>query len=593
MNRIRGGVVLLLLVGWIGGIGYRLFDLQVRRSEDYRRQAERQQQRVVELDPPRGTIYDRRGRPLAVSVTVESAYAVPARVKDPQHAAAKIAAIIGEEPREILKSLTAERSFVWVARKLDPDQSGQIRALGLDGVDFVKESRRYYPNGTLAANLLGFVGTDHHGLGGLEARYNETVTGATVERQIVRDARGAWVTAEERAFFEPEPGADLTLTIDAVVQSIVESELTEAVKKSNALGGMAAFLDPSNGDILAMAAVPTFNPNEYGKATAHARRLRPVSDVFEPGSTFKVFPLAAALADHLLTVNDEFDCGNGFVILGNGKRVKDHHAYDRLTVTEILAKSSNVGAIRIGEIAGRDRLYATISDFGFGRRTRVDLPGESGGILRKVEDWDKYQHAYVSFGHGVSVTAVQLVNAFAAIANGGTLWRPRVVAKVGETPSSEPEVLGRPIDRATAISLERVLEAVAEEGTAKSARVPGYRVAGKTGTPQKLMRDGRGYSHQFYMPSFVGFAPAREPQIVGLVLIDEPAGAEEGGVVAAPTFRRIAERIFRYWRLAPDDSWPPEPEVPAPMVAALSEAGLSASNAVAPSPVAPNRGVEG
>lgn len=557
---LRPVLVCLGMIAWMGVILLRLADLQLVRAEEYRDKAVRQQQRVVELEPPRGTIFDRRGRPLAVSVSVESAFAVPARIDDSLATARALAPILADSTADIEPRLTADRSFSWVERKLEPEQSGAIRELDLAGIDFVRESRRYYPNGSLAAGLLGFVGTDDEGLGGIEAGYDAVVTGDAVQRRVVRDARGAWVTAEERAFSEPEPGDDLHLTIDAVVQHIAESELAATVERSGARGGAVILLDPNNGEVLAMASLPTFDPNRYQRASASARRLRPVSDVFEPGSTFKVITLAAAMADHLVSAGDEFDCGNGNIVLGNGKRVRDHHAYDRLTVTEIIAKSSNVGAIRIGQVAGRQRLYDTLTGFGFGRETGIDVPGESRGLIRELDAWDKYAHDYAAFGHGVAVTSLQLVNAFAAIANGGTLYKPRVVRAVGDAAPALPEVLGTAVDRATSLSLERILEVVVEEGTAKSAAVPGYRVAGKTGTPQKLTRDGRGYSHRLYMPSFVGFAPARDPRVVGLVLIDEPGAAEEGGVVAAPTFRRIVERVFRYWRLPPDDSWPPEVE---------------------------------
>ena len=584
----RPSLVLLVLTVWMGGIVYRLADLQLMRGESYRERALRQQKRVVQLEPPRGTIYDRNGRPLAVSMTVESAFAVPTQVDDPQATAKALAGVLGGDRSEIEARLTTDRSFSWVQRKLDPRQSDAVRELDLDGIDFVRESRRYYPNGILAASLLGFVGTDDEGLGGVEAGYDAVVTGDAVERPVVRDARGRWVTAREPAFSEPEPGDDLHLTIDAVVQHIAESELAATVKRSGARGGMVVLMDPRNGDVLAMAAVPTFDPNDYQSAPSAVRRLRPVSDVFEPGSTFKVITLAAAMSDQLVSPGDEFHCGNGFIVLGNGKRVRDHHAYDRLTVTDIIAKSSNVGAIRLGQVAGRERLYTTMVAMGFGARSGIDVPGESRGLVRELEAWDKYAHDYAAFGHGVAVTAVQLVNAFGAIANGGTLYRPRVVRAIGDELPREPEIIGRPLDRATAMSLERILEVVVEEGTAKGAAIDGYRVAGKTGTPQKLTRDGRGYSHRLYMPSFVGFAPARDPRIVGLVLIDEPGAAEEGGVVAAPTYRRIVERIFRYWRLPADDSWPPEPEqVEAPVLAAID------TNAPEHEPPAGVNGVEG
>ncbi len=548
---------------WILAISCRLYDLQVARHEHYRTKAARQQQRVIKLDPPRGTIYDARGRELAVSVQVDSAYAVPPEIGDPVATAAKIAGLVdGLSAKKLAKILAADREFVWVARKLDPPVAEALRALDLDGIHFVQESKRYYPMRELAAQVLGYVGTDNHGLAGLELLYDRKVAGKPGLRTVLRDAKQGTVMAPGLSFAEAEPGQDLHLTLDAAIQHIVERELEKAVHEHGASRGIAVFLDPRTGGVLAMASYPGFDPNEFGRYNPALWRNRAIMDVYEPGSTFKIVTAAAALGSGLIHADDVFDCEMGGITV-YGKRIRDHKPFGRLTFAEVLAKSSNVGVIKAALILGDQRLYTTIRGFGFGRPTGIDLPGEGSGILHPMERWGMRGKAYISFGQGVSVTPLQLATAVTAVANGGTLLKPHVVAGVGRgdmvQASFATPAVGHPLDAATARELTRLLEGVVLNGTGRGAGVDGYRVAGKTGTAQIPVAGG--YSHNGYLPSFVGFAPADRPEIVGLVAVAEPKGFEyHGGQVAAPVFGAIARQVMLYQGIRPErqrpGAWP-------------------------------------
>ena len=561
-------VVLAALALWIGALGARLYELQIVDLQHYRDIARRQQMDIVELEPPRGTIYDARGRELAVSVNAESLFANPRSIEDPQAVASALAGVLELDTSELARKLDSGRGFVWVARKLDPPVAEAVRDLDLEGLDFVDESKRYYPFRQLGGHLLGFVGTDHNGLEGLEAAYNQVVAGRSARRTVLRDAYSKRLGSPEHLFPEPEPGRDLHLTIDATIQHIAERELAAAVADSDAKGGSVVILDPHTGAILAMTSMPLFDPNRFAATDAATWRIRPITDVFEPGSTFKMITVATALESNLVDPNDLIDCERGGITI-NRMRIRDHHPYDELTVREVLAKSSNVGAIKIGMIAGPERLDRQVRSFGFGRRTGIDLPGESPGMLNPRERWAPMTDIYMSFGHGLAVTSLQLANSFAAVANGGVLYKPYLVRGTGRGAQVEeidrPVTAGRVLHPATARSVERLLEAVVETGTAKRAQIPGYRVAGKTGTPQKLDESGRGYSRSAYMASFAGFAPARRPAVVCLVLIDEPAGGAEGGVVAAPAFRKIVSSVLNYLRIPPtvatEPEWPQVAEV--------------------------------
>lgn len=558
--------MLAALIGllWLAAIAGRLYHLQVVRHEHYVSKAARQQQRIIKLDPPRGTIYDARGRELAVSVQVDSAYAVPSEVSDPRATAAALASVIpGLDAKKLARSLSPEasrdREFVWVARKLDPPVAEAVRALVLPGIHFLPEAKRYYPMRELAAQVLGYVGTDNHGLGGLELLYDEKVSGKPGLRTVLRDAGGRTVVAPGLSFAEAEPGEDLRLTLDAAIQHIVERELERTVLERGASHGIAVFLDPRTGGVLAMASYPAFDPNEFGRSAPSRWRNRAIGDVYEPGSTFKVVTGAAALGSGMVRSEDVFDCEMGGIVV-YGKRIRDHKAFGRLTFAEVLAKSSNVGVIKAALIVGDQRLYDTIRGFGFGRPTGVDLPGEGSGILHPMERWGLRGKAYIAFGQGISVTALQLAAAVAAIANEGTLLKPHVVAGIGRGEAvrasfTGPPVAGHPIAPVTARELKRLLEGVVTAGTGRGAAIDGYRVAGKTGTAQIPVRGG--YSRSGYLPSFVGFAPADHPVLVGVVAIAEPRGWDyHGGQVAAPVFGAIARQVLLYRGVRPERQAP-------------------------------------
>ena len=564
--RVRLHVVWLVGLLWVGMIGLRLYQLQVVNHLRYVHKAHQQQQRVVKLDPPRGTIYDAAGRELAVSVEVDSAYAVPPEIGDRAATARAIAAACpGLDARRLERLLAEEREFVWVARKLDPPVAAALRRLHLAGIHFVPESKRYYPMRNLAAQVLGYVGTDNHGLAGLELIYDAVITGKPGLRTVLRDARRGTAVSPDLFFTEPRPGGDLYLTLDAAVQHMVERELQRAVEQRRARRGSAVFLDPATGAVLAMASYPAFDPNEFERYAAGSWRNRTIADAYEPGSTFKIITAAAALESGLVHADDLFDCGMGSIVL-SGITIRDHKRYGILSFADVIAKSSNVGAIRAALIIGGERLYRSIVAFGFGHATGIDLPGESAGILHPLERWGPLTKAYVAFGQGVSVTPLQLAAAVAAVANGGSLLQPYVVdavrrGEVVERRHPRPAVAAHPIAPATAAEVRRLLERVVTDGTGKSAAVAGYRVAGKTGTAQIPVAGG--YARHAYLPSFVGFAPADRPSLVGIVAVDAPQGMEYyGAQVAAPVFGTLMREVLLYLGVRPQRQvpsvWPGE-----------------------------------
>jgi cell division protein FtsI (penicillin-binding protein 3) len=558
----------VLVVAWSGGVGARLYDLQVRRHPEFVRKAASQQQRVVEIAAPRGAIYDARGRELAVSVEVESIYASPGAVKiDREKTAAALAPILHQSTTDIASRLDSDREFVWVARKLDPEVSRRVRDLDLPGIYFLTESRRYYPMRELAAHTLGYVGMDGEGLGGLEARYESVVRGRSAQRVLLRDALRESAAMPEHPFDEPVPGQDLHLTLDASLQYMAEKELRLAVEKSRAKSGVVIVLDPRDSAVLTLASHPPFDPNQFSRYEPGTWKNHTISDVFEPGSTFKMVTAAAAFESLKVSPDDPFFCENGRIYLGK-TRINDHKSFGTLTFREVIAKSSNVGVIKAALIVGDEPLYSMITAFGFGRRSGIDLPGESPGIVHPVSRWSRIAKAYISFGQGISVTPLQLANAFAALANGGVVHQPYLVRAIGRDGAIEtierPAPLGRAVTPQTAVTLERVLETVVTAGTGRRAAVPGYRVAGKTGTAEKVI-PGVGYSPTARMASFVGMVPARRPRLVCLVLLDEPRVLTHGGEVAAPVFGAVMRQALLYLGVPPDpDLGEPEIERGAP-----------------------------
>jgi cell division protein FtsI (penicillin-binding protein 3) len=577
---------LLLIAGlWLSGLGARLYDLQVVEHDHYVGRARAQQRSELVLTPPRGTIFDARGRELALSIEASSAFVNPRQLSEPGRAAQRIAAVVGSDRASLAKRLGRDDvGFVWVARQLEPEQAERLRGLELEGLAFTQESKRSYPLGGLAAPVLGFVGVDPKGLAGVELAYDQVVAGREVKRPVLRDARRGRTLYDDFNQARPQPGTDLYLTIDSSIQHVAERELRAAIQRHGARGGSVVVLDPTTGAVLAMASHPSFDPNIYRQAAADHLANVPVQHLYEPGSTFKLITAAAALEAGAVDPFDRFDCGHGGIEY-HGKYIRDHKSFADLSFSEIIAYSSNVGAIHLGSRVGKERLYRQIRAFGFGAKSGIDLSGETAGIVHPVEEWGSRDIAYISFGQGISVSPLQLVNAFAAIANGGTLYRPYVVAATGrdgvvDPLPGRPEVIGRPISSTTARTLERMLEMVVEDerGTGRKAAIPGYRVAGKTGTAEKP--EGGRYVAGKYIASFVGFAPARRPAVACLVVIDEPAGARyHGGDVAAGVFAEIVRHALL--RLGVPRDEPPALDATTPGAPRVARAALSDSQAPA------------
>mgnify|MGYP006195914297 FL=1 len=463
---MKGRMILLLVVAglWIGGLGLRLVWLQVLQHEAYLQAASRQQHDGVELRGPRGTIYDVRGRVLAVSVPADSAWADPKLLPDPSSMARGVVSILGGDAEELARQLTAARDdgsrFFWLGRKLEPPQVTALEALALPGLYFMEESRRYYPMGSLAASVLGFVGTDDLGLAGLELTREDVLAGQVVRRTLLRDARLTRAAPPDLPFPEVPPGGDLHLTLDAALQHIVEDELARTVQMHRARGGSSIWLDPRDGRVLAMASYPGFDPNRFGRYERELWRNRVIEDAYEPGSTFKMVTAAAALKHNVLDPTDELDCQMGSIRV-SGTRINDHKPFGILTFRDVIAHSSNVGAILAGLRVGPEDLHHMAGAFGFGRPTGIDLPGESAGILHPADGWRPVHTANVAFGQGVSVTPIQLALAFAAIADGGVSRRPWVVAAAGsDHANGRGQVIARPVSQPVAREVERMLEQI-------------------------------------------------------------------------------------------------------------------------------------
>jgi cell division protein FtsI (penicillin-binding protein 3) len=535
----------------------RAFYLQVVSKEKLVKLAERQYHRIVPLTPVRGVIYDRNGSPLAVSIEMDSCFAEPRTIEDINATASELAPLIKLSSDTIQRKLKSSRNFVWLQRRLPPDVSQKITDLELDGISFVKETKRFYPNGELAGHVIGFTGLDPNGLEGVELKYNSTILGSTGYLVTERDALGRDVDRKGIVVTNSSKGHNVTLTIDKNIQYLTEKELAKAVTASGAKGGMALVMEPQTGRILAMANYPLFNPNSYSDYSPAVLRNKTIVDSFEPGSTFKVFLIASALDEKIVTPNSAFNCENGSYSIG-GRTIHDTHKYGRLTVSEILKYSSNIGAAKIGSMLGQERLYSHLKDFGFGVRTGIDLPGEAYGYLRNGSQWFGVELATISFGQGVSVTALQLVTAISAVANGGTLMKPYVVEKItdengAELQSTAPQAVRRVISPETAAKVAKMMEGVAAEGgTGTSASVDGFLVAGKTGTAQKVDPMTRGYSVDKRVASFIGFVPAENPKLTILVVVDEPKTSPYGGVVAAPAFSAIAQQSLCYLKVPPE-----------------------------------------
>jgi cell division protein FtsI (penicillin-binding protein 3) len=556
-RRLLFGAAIFLI--WAVGIQARLVYLQVHRHEDLQIRAENQSARTMDISAKRGDILDREGRVLAYSVDSDSVYGVPSEIEDAQQAASLLCGALtdcsAKERAALAGRLRQRRAFVYVRRRVTPQQARRIAELSLDGIGFIKEDRRFYPKKQLAAQLLGFVGVDNKGLAGIEAAYDSQISGSMGKLLYQTDARGHAFSRLERP---PTAGATVELTIDEYLQHVAERELRDAVAANRAAGGTVVIMAPKTGEILALANEPTFNPNVFSSAAVEDRRNRAVQDIYEPGSTFKVVTASAALEERVVDPDDIIDVSGGRIRFGS-RVIDDTRDYGSLTFTDVIVKSSNVGTIKVGLALGPERLGMYVRRFGFGRALSPDFPGETPGIVWDPAKLDSSALASMSMGYQVGVTPLQMVAAISSIANGGDLIQPRAVRALireGKRIEVKPTVLGRTVSKDTAVTLTGIMEQAVERGTATYAQVHGYTIAGKTGTAAKLV-DGR-YSKSDYFASFVGFLPSRNPVAAIIVVIDSPhARGYYGGPIAGPVFQRIAEATLRHFGAAPTLDAPP------------------------------------
>lgn len=546
-------------------IAVRAYFLQVLESGELTEIIQSQYQTSITLTPHRGSIYDRNGAELAVSVEVDSLYARPRHMENRHAAARQLAKILGMPVKELGALLASNKAFVWVQRKLTPAQSEQIRALKIEGLGFLKESQRFYPNKELAGQVLGFAGMDTQGLSGIECEYDAILKGKPRKLYVDRDALGRYVFVEGVQPDEQTQGHDVVLTIDKNIQYIVEKELEAAVALSQARGGVALVMDPGTGDVLAAASAPLFNPNQYNDVSPETWRNRAMTDVFEPGSTFKSILVAAALEEHVVRPTDAFFCENGRYRIAQ-KVIHDVHSYGWLDVADIIKHSSNIGASKIGRQLGKEQLYKYIKRFGFTQASGIQFPAEASGFIPSLARCSEHTQSTISFGHSITVTPLQLTTAYCALANGGLLMRPNLVRRIVDVngmivQDTAPLVRCRVISEETARTMRDILkQVVADGGTGTKAAVSGFAVAGKTGTSQKL--DQEGYSRNRIMASFAGFVPADCPRLTVLVIIDEPQKMKYGGEIAAPAFSKMTNGILNYLHVAPEPQAPPQSEPP-------------------------------
>ncbi len=554
---LSGLLFLLLFLA----VALRAFHLQIIQGERLKRMGEKQHLKEWIVLPKRGTIFDRSGEPLALSLEAQSVYARPRRLKETETVARALARLLSLNASEVQRKLKTDKPFVWLKRQITPKEAEGVQAMSLQGLGMYYEPRRYYPQGQLAGQVIGFVGRDSQGLEGVERYYDAFIRGEGGSSVVERDALGRRVLARGVEELKIPPGADIHLTLDTSIQHLAEKQLEMAVEKFRAKGGIAVVIEPFTGEVLAMANYPFFNPNNFSQDSSQQWRNRAVTDSFEPGSTFKSILAAAALEEGIVGKEDLFYCEFGKYSYA-GRIIHDSHPHGWLPFYQIIQYSSNIGATKVAEKLKKERYFKYIERFGFGRLTGIDMPGEVPGMLRSPDRWSTVDLATHAFGQGISVTPIQLAMAYAAIANGGFLMRPfvarRVVSHEGDVlVSNQPHVARRVVSEKTARLLTSILKGVVSDGgTGGMASVEGFEVAGKTGTAQKPDLIHGGYAARKRVGSFIGFVPADDPRMVLLVLIDEPAVNVYGGVVAAPAFGDIARGVLRYLRVAPERTEP-------------------------------------
>jgi len=553
-SRLR--LVFIVLFCLLGALTVRLSYLQYVLKDAFVCRARNQHKMTVVLDPKRGEIYDTRGRVLALNVPTKSVFVVPDDIESPFPVVEALAPLLGIDRDELFRKVTQKKTFVYVKRKIHREVAKKIEEMKLKGVYLHEDSKRFYPKNELLANLMGVVDIDDNGLEGIELYYDRYLKGTPGVRMSEKDAAGREIIPLRFQDVPPIDGNNITLTIDEVVQHIAETALETAYQTFHPECASVIVMDVQNGDILAMANRPTYDPNRVNDFPAENRRNRAITDFFEPGSTFKTITGVAALNENAVRLEDQFFCENGAWGVA-GHVLHDSHPYGTLTFKQIIEVSSNIGICKVAARIGADRLYAYVKNFGFGSQTGIGLPGEVAGISRPVSRWSKLSMTAIPMGQELTVTPLQLVRAYAAIANGGVLLKPRIVKRIvsakGELVREYiPEAVRRVVSEEAAKRITCALKAVVgAHGTAKRANLDGYEVAGKTGTAQKIGPDGR-YSHTLFFSSFIGFVPADKPRVVIMVSLNEPRPQYYGGVVAAPAFKEIAGRVMKYMDVQPD-----------------------------------------
>ncbi len=574
----RFWVVCLFFLVWTCAITSRLFWLQIMRHQEYLDRAQKQQQRTFEVAPRRGVLYDRNLHELAMTVQVDSVYAVPTEIDDKKTAARVLAGVVHTDANDaqtsegqIASRLAKNNGFAWVARRVTPEVAEQVKASNLKGVYFQKEFQRFYPDNQIAAQVLGYVGVDDNGLGGLEQKFEPQLHGVPGRMFTAMDARRRRLGSSES---EPEPGHDFILTIDANIQFLAERALDHAMERTHADNGTVVVQDVHTGQILALAIRPTFNPNQFRHTTPALLRDHAVSDVYEPGSTFKLVTYSAALDQHVAAPDDKIDCQGGAITIA-GRTIHDDKAdhYGVITVHEALEHSSDVAAVKLAMKIGPDKFYQYIRDFGFGSKPAVELPGVTRGLLRAPAKWGTTSIGSIAMGQEVAVTPIQLVSMVSTIANGGVYLPPHVLMPAqldsankasapraspfkagGELPDPLPTGAHRVISTMTAAQMRKMMEGVVLFGTGKPAQLNGYSAGGKTGTAQKIDPATHLYSKTMHVASFAGIAPINNPVISVAVVMDNPRGASYyGNLVSAPVFSEVAQQVLEYLRVPHDE----------------------------------------
>ncbi|TKS59113.1 MAG: hypothetical protein EWM72_02428 [Nitrospira sp.] len=550
LSRGRRYFVLLLLLCGFGVVLFRLVTLQVLQAAELAVKADRQHQKTVSLEGARGTIVDRHGKVLAMNMEVPSVFGVPTALDSPAKTARYLSPVLHVGTDELERKLSQDRGFVWLARKLDPEQGRRLGHMLMDGIGVVMEGRRFYPKGPLLSHVLGFVGMDGEGLEGVERRYESLLHGEKRVTVLQRDALGRTVFPKGLTEQNPASGRSLVLTIDEVIQYVTEKELEDAVTRTHAKSGAMIVLDPQTGALLALAISPRFDPNAVSALGPDRWRNRALTDAYEPGSTMKAIMAAAAIEERVMMPNTMVFGENGRMTIANTV-IHDHEKLGWVSFAQVIQKSSNIGAAKTGMALGDQRLYRYLQAFGFGQRTDIDLPGEAGGLVKNPRDWDRRSVASISMGQEIGVTPIQMVSAIAALANGGVLMKPYVVSEIRDARGRVlqqilPQVKRQVVSPETASTVTAILEGVVTDGTGGKAAIPGFRVAGKTGTAQKIDPRTGTYSASQFVGSFVGYAPADNPRLAMIVVIDEPHGEAWGGTVAAPVFNRVGEQVLNY-----------------------------------------------